>query len=534
MTDGAGADCSEDLNYQIGDRIGGEYLIKDILGGPKQSGMGVVYLVEHRSLPFPFVLKTYQAAHKETDFSEQFREEAEAWISVGGHPNIVKALRVDCLDFRLFVAAEYIARDAEGRCSIRDFIRCSVSHPFVVLAWATQFCCGMNYARSKGVRAHRDIKPENLLVDPKRNLKITDFGLAHLHDTKDLVPAGTLPYMAPEQILAPQEVDHRSDIYAFGIVAYELCTGGQYPYEIPGKSRDFQADFVRAHTKLSPRKIDTPLFSIIERCLNKDPARRYQNYSDLLVDIEDVAARLRYRLPKQPRANADDDSEALYVKAQALSALGKSEEALRIIEEYVLLYPGDSCGWTEKGRILSVMNRLEEAERSFLKSLQLFGFSSAAWNNLGILYGRKERWRDAITSYQRALEYDPGNSGALMNMGLLHFKAKEYSKCAEVFARAVQKFPEKETLLFNAGNSAALMMKNGFLSEAIQILKGLVSAKPKVLNYWHNLAIAFWHSKDAAGASACFKKVLEIDPSEDFALASLRKLEGLSSTEAEA
>lgn len=277
------------LSYQISDRIGGDYLIRGILGGAKKSGMGVVYLVEHRSSPFPFVLKTYQEACEKTDFSDLFRREAEAWISVGVHPNIVKALWVDYVDFRLFVAAEYIATDTEGRCSIRDFIRCGAAHPFVVLAWAAQFCYGMNHARSRGLRVHRDIKPENLLIDQELNLKITDFGLASLYNTKGFVPAGTLPYMSPEQILSPQEIDHRADIYAFGIVAYELCAGGQYPYALPEESKDLEADFVRAHTKSFPRKIDTPLFPLIERCLRKNPADRYRDYSDLLADVEKIS-----------------------------------------------------------------------------------------------------------------------------------------------------------------------------------------------------------------------------------------------------
>ena len=94
---------------KIGETIVGEFKVHNIFGGEGKSGMGVVYLVTSRNYPTPFVLKTFQKA--ELNSVQRFHAEAEAWVSIGIHPNIVKALFVSEVNEQLFIAAEYIAPD---------------------------------------------------------------------------------------------------------------------------------------------------------------------------------------------------------------------------------------------------------------------------------------------------------------------------------------------------------------------------------------------------------------------------------------
>lgn len=515
-----------ELVYKIGDRIGGDYLIKNVFGGSGKSGMGIVYLVENRRLDYPFILKTYQDAKIGTTFADQFRKEAEAWIAVGVHPNIVKALWVNTIDFRLFVAAEFITKDAEGRNNVRDYISCGALNPFWVLTWAAQFCYGMRYSLAKGMHSHRDIKPENLMIGNNLSLKITDFGLASLSNSKNYQSGGTPPYMAPEQIITPHLVDHRADIYAFGIVMYEMFTGGQYPYDIPASSKNLEAEFFQAHIKANPRKINTPIFRLIERCLNKNPQERYQNYNEFLVDVQKTANEMGFKLTQERLKSADDISEELYVRAQSLNNIGKREEALMLIEEYIRKYPEDSCGWTEKGKIFFELKLFQEAEQSFLRSIEIFPYGSPVWNNLGLIYSRFKRYDDAFVAFHRALEFDVGNSGALMNLAGTYLLAKQYSSSAEAYSKAIIKYPQKETLIFNAANDAVLMMKEGAVNEAILVLEELTKASPRKVNSWHNLALCYWHNKDLSKAIECFKKVIEISPNDDFAKVSIVKLGG--------
>ena len=103
---------------------------------------------------------------------------AHAWIKAGAHVNIVQAHWVREIANQLFVAAEYISPDEDGRNNLTHFINQGRLRTEIVLLWAAQFCYGMDYAKSKGVLAHRDIKPDNLMIDKTGTLKITDFGLA--------------------------------------------------------------------------------------------------------------------------------------------------------------------------------------------------------------------------------------------------------------------------------------------------------------------------------------------------------------------
>src|SRR5664280_1290403 len=162
--------------YQPGDRIAGEYTVRRVFGGEDQSGMGVVYLVEHREYRTPFVLKTFQRTTSED--AKRFVSEATAWIKAGSHPHIVEAYWVKELAGQLFVAAAYVEPDVNDRNSLEDFLAPTPLRAEVILLWAVQFCRGMEYARTKGVLAHRDIKPANLMVDADGNLKVTDFGIA--------------------------------------------------------------------------------------------------------------------------------------------------------------------------------------------------------------------------------------------------------------------------------------------------------------------------------------------------------------------
>jgi len=238
--------------YRIGDAIFGEYTISKVFGGQGKSGQGVVYLVTHRERTEPFVLKTLQATGDDQSRLKQFRQEAEVWVSLGQHPHIVEAYWVRELDWQLYVAAEYIQPDRAGRNTIADYIAQETLPDQLMGQWAVQFCDAMQYALGKGLKAHRDVKPANLMINPTGDLKVTDFGLARLAGTRSLALgaatlssgptplapahsdrlAGTLPYMAPEQFFDIQNVDHRADIYAFGIVLFELATGGEYPYQV--------------------------------------------------------------------------------------------------------------------------------------------------------------------------------------------------------------------------------------------------------------------------------------------------------------
>ena len=106
--------------YKPGDQIGGEYEVLKVFGGENQSGMGVVYLVKNREIPMPFVMKTFQRSLS-LIANKQFLSECNSWINAGAHQNIVQAIWVREIADQIFIAAEYVAPDEEGRSNLSHF-----------------------------------------------------------------------------------------------------------------------------------------------------------------------------------------------------------------------------------------------------------------------------------------------------------------------------------------------------------------------------------------------------------------------------
>ena len=241
-------------------------------------GMGAVYLARQRDLGRLVALKVLPAdAEGGTRFSERFNREARALARLN-HPNIVAVYEFGSAGSLLYFLMEFV----DG-ANLRQLQRAGRLSPREALQIVPQICDALQYAHDEGV-VHRDIKPENVLLDRKGRVKIADFGLAKLAGgtgtgmgarlTLEGQVMGTPHYMAPEQVEHPGEVDHRADIYALGVVFYELLTG-----DLPlGK-------FAPPSRKVA---IDVRLDDIVMRALENDPARRYQHASEVKQQVERV------------------------------------------------------------------------------------------------------------------------------------------------------------------------------------------------------------------------------------------------------
>lgn len=537
--------------YKVGDKIGGELSVVKVFGGEGESGMGIIYLVEDRETPFPYVLKTFQ--HRPgTEAAKRFISEAHAWIQVGVHENIVQAFWVRIIDSQLFIAAEYIEDDDDGRNTLTAYIRDGKLRDEVILNWAAHFCYGMDYAVKKGVLCHRDIKPDNLMVTPNRTLKVTDFGLAKavsieksIENAKNGWPfekkktkhsttisrtqtgstLGTPPYMAPEQFLDAKNIDYKADIYSFGIVLYEMVSGGKYPYRHTETLYNNPIlEFARLHMKAKPIMLNSPLMPVIKRCLEKRREDRYESYEDLLKSIKKIAQYQNTIITPPPAVGHSEDEE-LYTKAQSYVALKKPDKALRAIETYVLKFPKRYCGWTEKSRIHLEMDEPDQAILAAKNSLSLYPYNSHAWNNLGLALSRQGLdFNKAKQAYEKAIEFDQQNTGAMVNLSILLQHLSEYDRIPDLLVRAIKLRPEKETLCFNAGNIAAFLIKENRISDVKAILNALIEASPKNLNAWHNLALINWQEGRLTEAIHCFENVVRINPLDDFAWLSLAKI----------
>src|ERR1044071_8998003 len=198
--------------------VAGRYRIVALLG---RGGMGEVYRADDLTLGQAVALKFLpDAAASDEALLERFRNEVRIARRVS-HPNVCRVYDVGEVDGQTFFTMEYV--DGEDLASLLR--RIGRLPPDKALDIARQLCAGLAAAHSKGV-LHRDMKPENIMLDGRGQVVITDFGLAGVAGQIQGVEvrSGTPAYMAPEQ-LAGKEVTTRSDIYALGLVLYEIFTG---------------------------------------------------------------------------------------------------------------------------------------------------------------------------------------------------------------------------------------------------------------------------------------------------------------------
>ncbi len=271
-----------------------ELEIIELLG---RGGMGAVYKTRQKELDRIVALKILPPGIGETPgFAERFTREARALAKLN-HPNIVTLYEFGRADGLFFFLMEYV----DG-VNLRQLLEGGRVSAREALAIVPQICDALQYAHDQGL-VHRDIKPDNILMDRRGRVKVADFGLAKIvNQTGDPGPAvnteagegtgargtdqaapelteagkvmGTPRYMAPEQEHTPLAVDHRADIYALGVVFYQMLTG-----ELPGKPIEPPSSKVR---------IDVRLDEIVLRALEKTPELRYQQASVLKTAVEDL------------------------------------------------------------------------------------------------------------------------------------------------------------------------------------------------------------------------------------------------------
>ncbi|MEO2090387.1 MAG: protein kinase, partial [Gemmataceae bacterium] len=231
-------------------------------------GMGAVYKARQPNLDRVVALKIVQSPTGDDDpvFAERFAREARAMARLD-HPNIVTIHESGEAGGLPYMLMEFV----DG-ITLRDAMENKILTTAESLAVIPQICDALDYAHRTGV-VHRDIKPENILIDQTGRVKIADFGLAKLADpmnvtlTRTRQAMGTPHYMAPEQWEKPNEVDHRADIYALGVVLYELLTG-----ELPLGRFDLPSAKGKGNAKMD---------QVVLRALAKEPGQRYQHASDL-------------------------------------------------------------------------------------------------------------------------------------------------------------------------------------------------------------------------------------------------------------
>ena len=287
-----------ELRDQLQASLGDTYRLDRELGG---GGMSRVFVAQERALDRRVVVKVLPPELSGSLSIERFRREIQLAARVH-HPHIVPVLLVGQADGLLYYTMPYIEGeslrdrlDREGPLPVTDVIRIM-----------RDVADALSHAHALGV-VHRDIKPDNILL-VRHHALVTDFGVAkalrqaeerraHVRTPSTRTPSagmalGTPAYMAPEQAAADPTIDHRADIYALGCVAYEMLTG-KPPFSDRPPRKILAAQVAERPVPVSRLRPDVgpTLATIVMRCLEKNPDRRWQDGDDLTDELNTLMAR---------------------------------------------------------------------------------------------------------------------------------------------------------------------------------------------------------------------------------------------------
>jgi eukaryotic-like serine/threonine-protein kinase len=266
----------------------GRYRIESVLGA---GGMGVVYRASDTELGRPVAIKVL-ASDLNQDNRRRLLHEARS-ASALNDPHICTVHEVGEAEGCAFLVMELV----EGRV-LRDVIPTHGFPTETVIHYGAQIAAALAHAHERGI-IHRDLKTGNVVVTENGRAKVLDFGIAQrINESPEAVTEapsstslpgtaiGTLAYMAPELFQAAP-ADQRSDIWALGVVLYEMATG-KAPFQA-GTSFELVSAILRDPVPRLPSSVSTALASVIQRCLAREPGRRYQRASEVESALEPLA-----------------------------------------------------------------------------------------------------------------------------------------------------------------------------------------------------------------------------------------------------
>ena len=523
-------------NFKRGDFIGDRIQVIDVLG---EGGFGIVYLVASLDTRSTHALKALRnELLRDGKSREGFRKEAQIWIDLGPHPNLVRAHWITEIGGRLYIAMEHVQSTGGRPNSLEGYLEKRPPSLAQALSWAIQFCHGMEYAVSRGVRCHRDVKPANILIGGDDVVRISDFGIAGLALSPEPASAGesaavpdgpvasgrtvagsafgTPSHMSPEQFQDAASCDERSDVYSFGVVLHQMAAGGRLPFFPPPAPPGVNPNAwywhqLRAlHQGAAPPAVDSPLWPVVARCLAKAPAERYPTFAALRADLEAL-----YRTQAETEAPApaavEESGAELLNRGASLSALGRHAEALEVFDRALAKSPGEWSIWNSRGNTLRRLGRTDEALGCFDKATALDALAAAPWHNKGLVYAEAGRDNDALTCFDRALDRDPRDVDSWTAAGVVLGRLKRATEQLAAYDRAIELDPRSGLTWFNRGN---VLSAAGRPAEALESYDRSLACDPRYVPAWCGKGIVLSETGRLEDALVAYDEALRIDPAD--------------------
>ena len=503
--------------WHVGDKIQRRFEVHDV----KFGGMGVVYICFDHEFKKPVALKTLQDRYlTNTSLVARFMWEAETWVRLEKHKNIVQAYYVNMIDGMPFIFIEYILGNERFGPELKGWIQKGGLDLPASLNFAVQFCSGMIHAQEKFMKTgepfvYRDVKPANVMVTKDRTVKITDFGLvkltrglemAHVDKKSGKVEevgdftftrAGTIMgtpfYMSPEQWRA-EAIDMRADVYAFGCMLFEMITG-KPPFVVKTLDELIQCHLNKKPESLTyiPRTINT----LIQNCLEKDRADRTFDFHQIRDELLAVYNSITGRNMAIVESSSALEAWELVNKGVSLFNLKYFEEAVKCYNEAVRLRPGYAEAFLNRGIANRALGRSESAVADYEEAIRLKPDYTEAFYNRGVAFMSKGRIDEAIKDYNAALRLNPSYAEAYYNRGIAFRKRGDVDSAIADYTTAIGLRPDYVRAYYNRGNAFYSMSE---IPQAIADFEKSISLRPNYAEAYYNLALCYEQDGDNAGA----------------------------------
>jgi serine/threonine protein kinase len=459
--------------FDPGTRLENRFEVRNVLGS---GGFGIVYLAHDLHHDRACAIKTpRESLLTDPRRRERFLQEARIWVELDAHPYIVEAYQVGHSNGQPYIAIEYIAPNGDGMNEVGNYLRSGPIGLPLALSWTVQFCEGLGYALEQRIRSHRDIKPANLLVGQRRELKITDFGLAAQASSASTlgfsgdglgpsVPTmlgnffgqtgrgigfGTPTHMPPEQFDDAASCDVRADIYSFGFVLYQIATGGHLPFHLdyPKQARgaewmQYWGGMQHAHNTRPVPPTKTPLDPIIQRCTQKNPSDRFQSLGEMKEAALAVAGQYGITVASASTDRTGRPSR-LFSKGLSLQNLREYEQALGCYEKVLESNPQAPTVLNNMASCYAALGQYEDALATFGRTLALDDSVSDVWANRARCFRLAGQYDEAVVDLGEAIRLDPSRAAYWSQLGNVYLDLDEPRKALGYLQRASKMDPDQ-------------------------------------------------------------------------------------------